>query len=232
MKPNISQIPFLILVGGLGTRLESLNLNQAKCLLEVQGRPFLFYLLKQIEKAGGKKVILLTGYKAEQFLKTSEVFKNLDITLSHEEIPLGTGGALLQALHFVQDEFFLLNGDSYFDIALSRLAQSGPGLALKKITPASDYGSVSFNENLIIKSFVEKKEASEAYINAGIAYLKKEYFSSFESKSCSLEKDLLPLIIKKHELKAFLSDNYFIDIGTPERLKKAQEDFKRHDFFS
>ena len=59
----------IILAGGLGTRLRSEIKNIPKCMAPVNGKPFLWYLLKDLEKYSEiKRVILSVGYLREIIL--------------------------------------------------------------------------------------------------------------------------------------------------------------------
>ena len=89
----------IILAGGLGTRLRSMISDVPKCMAPVAGEPFLYYLLKTLEAAGFKHVILSLGYKheiIEDWIK--KIQTSLQISTIIEQEPLGTGGAVKLAL--------------------------------------------------------------------------------------------------------------------------------------
>ena len=108
-------VPALILAGGLGTRLEGVVTGIPKVLAPVCGRPFLSYLLDQLQAAGVREVVLCTGYRADQVFETFGTrYEELSLRYSSESRPLGTAGAIRQAVGLVGAERFLvLNGDSY-----------------------------------------------------------------------------------------------------------------------
>ena len=91
----------VILCGGLGTRLRSVVDGTPKCLADVSGKPFLFYLLEQCRRYQFTRIILCTGYLHEQIVSfvDTDAFSDMDILFSKEESPLGTGGALFNAAH-------------------------------------------------------------------------------------------------------------------------------------
>ena len=110
----------VILVGGLGTRLGALTVAAPKPLLTVGGAPFLDVLLREAARHGVRTVLLLAGHKAElvrDYARDYELARRigLKIEVIVEPEPAGTGGALLHAADRLQDCFFLLNGDSWFD---------------------------------------------------------------------------------------------------------------------
>jgi D-glycero-alpha-D-manno-heptose 1-phosphate guanylyltransferase len=232
MNPKLNTIPFLILVGGLGTRLASVSTNKPKCLMEINGRPFLFYLLDQIQRAKGKNVILLTGHlhqKIEEavLLYSKNCNNELNISFSHEIETLGTGGSLLKALDLVEDLFFLMNGDSFLNINLESLTDFCPSIAVVQMENCAGYGRVDFDlNNFKINHFAEKSsENYNGHINSGIYFFHKKYFKECIKRPCSLEIDLFPLLVRKYTIKAQIYSSYFIDIGTPERLLTTKKEF-------
>jgi len=118
-----------ILCGGLGTRLGSLTARSPKPLLPVGGHPFLDVLLFELGRHGVRRVVLLAGFAAGEIQEyaRSTLLKErfgLEIAVAVEPQPAGTGGALWHARDRLDDSFFLLNGDSWFDINLLDLANA------------------------------------------------------------------------------------------------------------
>src|SRR5665213_1703265 len=89
----------IILAGGLGTRLRSVVADLPKCMAPVAGNPFLYYVIKDLQKGGIDKFIFSVGYKNESILPyVKKEFADIDCKFSIEEEPLGTGGAIKFAL--------------------------------------------------------------------------------------------------------------------------------------
>src|SRR5689334_8542197 len=109
----MNDVPALILAGGFGTRLRSVLPDTPRVLAGVNGRPFLACLLDSLADAGVRDVILCTGYRAEQVEREfGSRYGQLSLRYSRETQPLGTGGALRQAVALTQAESVLaLNGD-------------------------------------------------------------------------------------------------------------------------
>src|SRR5688572_21570085 len=110
----------VILAGGFGTRLKEVIHDVPKPMAPVNGQPFLVYVCRYLKKYGVQKIIFSTGHlseKIENYFKTN--FEGLHITCSKEIFPLGTGGAVRLAIEKLTDnEIFVLNGDSFFDVPL------------------------------------------------------------------------------------------------------------------
>ncbi|MEI6056122.1 MAG: sugar phosphate nucleotidyltransferase, partial [Lentisphaerota bacterium] len=116
-------ITAVILAGGMGARLRGVIGDSQKVLAQVNGAPFITYLLKQIASFRIRKVVLCTGYKAETVKEEiGENIFGLEISYSEEIEPLGTGGAIISALTKVSTEYLLImNGDSFLDYNLNDL---------------------------------------------------------------------------------------------------------------
>ncbi len=115
--------PAVILAGGLGTRLRPLVSDRPKALAVVAGKPFILHQLEWLRRNLVQSVILCVGYKGEQivdFLGDGSHL-GLKIDYSWENTPLGTAGALAQALELLPPEFLVLNGDTYTTLSLEPL---------------------------------------------------------------------------------------------------------------
>ena len=123
---DLSQITAVILAGGLGKRLREVVPDIPKVMAEINGKPFITYLLDQLAEVFIERVIISTGYKAEiieEIVGTS--YKDIQIDYSREGSPLGTGGALRLASQAVATKHCLvMNGDCYTEFNLNSLLLS------------------------------------------------------------------------------------------------------------
>lgn len=225
----------IILAGGLGTRLRSVVSEVPKCMAPVCGKPFLFFLLRYLAQFKEiDRVILSVGYLREiimEWIPTIEL--PFEIAYAIEETPLGTAGGIKLALQQVKgEEALILNGDTFFDVNLTELSTTGKrnkeaiSLALKRMTDFDRYGTVNLDKESVIEQFQEKKPCKEGLINGGVYYidLKKITLAEFPDKG-SFEKEVLEKNVAKKNLRGYISDGYFIDIGIPEDYQKANVDF-------
>lgn len=236
-KQSSSNVPVLILAGGLGTRLDRALPNLPKSLAPIRGKPFLNYLLDQIDEAGFRKVILCTGYLGELIREEfGNFYRGLSLFYSRETEPLGTAGALRLAVPLIKTDICLvMNGDSYIDIDLNdflqwHLARRFKGsIVLKRKQKPIRYGTVELNNRGIIKSFCEKTaEKGPCWINAGIYLFSRNLLKSLpRGQNLSLERQAIPFWLK-YKLGGYCLHSKFIDIGTPESLKKAKTFFVKN----
>lgn len=105
-----------ILCGGFGSRLLRYTKKIPKPLLPVSGKPFLFYLIKNLQRYGLTNILLFTHYKPKLFYKfKKKYFPYSSIKIINEKTKLGTAGCLIAAKKYLDSNFFLFNGDTYFD---------------------------------------------------------------------------------------------------------------------
>lgn len=221
----------LLLCGGLGTRLRSVSGNSPKCLMKVNNRPFLLYLLDLLKSNHFQDVVLCTGHGHDQIQKEiGSAYKGSSIKYSRENSPLGTGGAIVQASQKLESEWFLvMNGDSYcfFDLNAQSLLKIKKSLIfVHKVPDVSRFGAIEFDKQNNVLSFQEKNvQSTPGYINAGIYWLHRSCIDSLRRNTfISMEKEVLPSLLG--ELQAVQCHHGFIDIGTPNSYARADDFFE------
>lgn len=224
---NIEQLDALILCGGLGTRLRPVVTDRPKCLVEIAGRPILDIQIERLARQGLRRIIFCVGHMREQIVARYADRRDLDLVFSVEAEPLGTGGALRNALPYVSsDPFLVLNGDSLCDVDLARLLafhQSRKAVAtlvLARPNERNDGGIVEIDEALKIICFVEKPAANAAsggYFSAGIYLLEKDVLATPAGPSFSIERDIFPDLSSQNRCYGYPVSGGVYDIGTPER---------------
>ena len=234
MDNKVNLCECVILVGGQGTRLRSVVQDIPKPMADVNGKPFLEYLLCFLHSQGCQHVVLSVGYKHEIIEKYfGNQYLNIKLDYAVEKEPLGTGGGIKNSLGLIShDDFFLLNGDSFFDVNMSQLAdfhrekKALATLSIKEMHHVDRYGTLTIENNKIV-GFNEKQPIEKGFINAGVYVVSKQLFEDehIKQEKFSFEKDILEANVNKLPFYAFQSDGYFIDIGIPEDYRKAQKDF-------
>ena len=231
----------IILAGGKGTRLKEVLSDGPKSMAPINGRPFLEYLLDYLERWGLRRVILSVGFEKDKIIQYfGNQYKSLEIDYAIEEELLGTGGAIVNALHHVKGfSTFIFNGDTYFDVNLQRLddfrriKEADLCLAMRfEIDPAR-FGVLEFDNNNRITGFFEKTgEMEEGYINGGVYIVRRDYLLRFGlPEKFSFEKDFLQQYYQTEEIYGMRCFSYFRDIGVPEDYQKAIDEFKRLIFY-
>ena len=232
----------VILVGGMGTRLGTLTATTPKPVLPVGDRPFLAWLLRELSRYGFEETLLLTGHLSDTLRASVEGLavglpRPMKIVFSEEPIRAGTGGALFHARNLLDQRFLLCNGDSLLDCNIASLLANaradGPEvigrILLRRLPDVSRYGVVT-TEGDFVTGFHERPTepgvAQPGDINGGVYVFRRELLA-FVTEACSLERDVMPVLAEQGLLRAQRGEGYFIDIGVPEDLDRAQTELPR-----
>jgi len=220
-----------ILAGGLGTRLRPVVGNRPKVLAPVHGRPFLVHLLHRLAAAGIRKTVLLTGYRAEQvFQAVGQNHNGMELVYSVEAQPLGTGGALRNALGDLSSStVLLLNGDSWCDADLEDLGHfhhrraADVSMVLARVEDPARFGTVVLLPDTRVERFEEKQTGAAGWIYAGIMLIARALIEDLPPGPASLERDLLPRWLgERKRVFGYRHAGAFLDIGTPASYALAE----------
>lgn len=228
----------IILSGGLGTRLRSVVPDLPKSMAYIDGKPFLWYLVRYFLRQDVTHFVFALGYKhevIEAYLASEDSpFHNTiaQYKISVETEPLGTGGAIQKACALTKNvQVIVANGDTMFDVDIEALEdfhlsqKSLCILALKPMTDFERYGVVILDEEGRVADFKEKQFYSEGNINGGVYLLDVPPFLELHfPEKFSFEKDFLEGHAGKHTLSGLIQERYFIDIGVPQDYEKAQHE--------
>lgn len=224
----------IILCGGLSTRLGDITKSVPKVLLEIGGKTVLDWQLDMISSLGVTDVVLAAGHLSEVLReKIGDSYNGYTFTHVVEEKKLGTGGAIKHALTHVkrpEEPTIILNGDiltliDFQDMA-AQLKPESDGLILgTRVDDAASYGTLEYDEHKHLSAFKEKEGIHKpGYINGGIYVFTpgvKKYFPPQDT--CSIEYDVFP---RMQDLYVYESDKPWIDVGVPERLAWAREEWQ------
>lgn len=214
----------VILVGGKGSRLGNITKNTPKPLIKINNKSFLDFLLLKLISYNFKNIYLLCSFKKEKFFKKYHKRKihNSKIFCIDEGPPKDTGGSLYKVKKKIKNDFFLLNGDSYFDINLNLLSF----FSRKKVV-----GTIALTNNFNYKknkkinnlslnryNYLKFSKTKTKFMNGGIYHFNKEIFDYISNKRMSLENDILKKLIYKNKIKGIYFNSSFIDIGSVDKL--------------
>ena len=223
----------VFLVGGLGTRLGELTASTPKPMLPVAGRPLLDHLMQKAAKAGLNDIVLLAGHASEAiaaYLDQDQPARRFGLTIavSVEPAPLGTAGAVINALPLLAEAFLLINGDTWFDFDWRVLADNAAhpaSIALKAIKVADRYETVALDGDRITGFHPRRAAGGPGLINGGLYRMHRSIFleATGHATPLSLESDLAPDLCTRGLLGGQVFEGDFIDIGVPESYAAAQD---------
>ena len=229
----IKKLPrVVIMAGGLGSRLLPLTENTPKPMLKLGHQPMLEIVLSNCMKAGLKEFYFAVNHLKEQII---EYFGDgsewgVDIKYLQEEKPLGTAGAL-KLLPFEKDKpILVLNGDILTNLNVANLinfhnkCRSSATVCVREHIEKLAYGVVHLNNEKV--ESIEEKPTFSHFVNAGI-YLIDQVVLDFIVKDKPMDMpELLTLAISNNmQVSACPIHEYWLDVGQPETLSKAKEDW-------
>jgi D-glycero-alpha-D-manno-heptose 1-phosphate guanylyltransferase len=230
-----SDFQAVILAGGLGTRMLPITTSIPKPMIPVNGKPFLHYQLELLAGYGLRRVLLLVAYLGEQieayFGKGAAL--EMELAYSYEPAPLGTGGALKNAATQLDNQFLVLNGDTYLRIDYRALLQafreknnSAMIVAYRPATEASADLVSRLPKNLTVSAdgtiaaYRKRDPQGLTHIDAGVLVLRKHVLDSIApQRKCSLEEEIFPQLIAQHRMEAWTTNEAFYDMGSPAGLE-------------
>lgn len=227
----------LILAGGQATRLRPLTSRIPKLVVPLVGRPFISYMLEWLCSHGVDDVVMSCGFLADGVRAVLGDGSEFGVHLRYveEPEPLGTGGALKYAEQWLDERFFVLNGDQLTDIDLTaQLAQhertgARATLALLPVEDPTAYGVVRCREDTSVEEFLEKPGLEQTLdtnlVNGGVYVIDREVLAGMAPAGSviSIERDLFPTLVD-HGLHGYCASGYWLDIGTPDRYLRATFD--------
>ena len=227
----------VILVGGEGTRLRPLTYTTVKAMVPVLNKPFIEYVIRYLGNHNIKETILALGYRpdciTDYFGDASQLGTKLIYSVETE--PLGTAGAIKHAEQYIDDTFFIMNGDIFTDLNLTdmlRLHKNKAAkvtIALKPVEDPTRFGVVETDSNQRVTRFVEKpkrEQVTSNMINAGVYIIESQILKRIpQGKRFMFERDVFPPLLAEGEpVFSYATDAYWIDTGTPEQYLQLNSD--------
>jgi mannose-1-phosphate guanylyltransferase len=235
---ELGDIHVAVLAGGKGSRLQSVLPRTPKILAPLGRQPLLAWLLDQLAGQGARRVTLCLGHLADQVIDWIKAHPRSSVKVEWivEPKPLGTAGALLYAMRRMSsDPLLALNGDTLLDVDLNEFlaafSASRPACALVRVhvEDTSRYGRLELDGEGYVVRFLEKDplRAEPGWINGGYYLFSARFLQGLQRlEQGSLEHDVLAQL-PPGSILTFPTCGRFLDIGTPESLRQAEEVFRK-----
>ena len=233
-------LPIVILAGGLATRLSPITKTIPKSLLEVAGEPFIAHQLRELARQGIGDVILCVGHlgkQIEEFVKDGSEF-GLCVKYSYEtKNLLGTGGAVKNALHLLDEEFFVLYGDSWLEIEYSSVYNSFYRSSCSALMTVFrnegrwDSSNVEMDGKRIKLYSKSKRNHRMTHIDYGLGILKQEVFEQHLQGAKFDLAEIYEALSVSGTLASFEAKKRFYEIGSYEGLKEMNQLIKQKNIF-
>lgn len=226
----------VIIAGGKGTRLGLKDIP--KPMVELNGKALLEHQILLAKRYGISEIFILSGHLSNVIIDYFGDGSMWGVSISHivEQIPLGTAGALKQLESVLNDRFMVFYGDTIMDLDLASFVlydknktDSIGSIMVHPNDHPYDSDLLEIDDNHKVIAFHSKPHQENVnyanLVNAALyifsptifKYIKKDISSDFG-------KDIFPELIKYENLYAYKTTEYLKDMGTPERLKKVEQD--------
>jgi glucose-1-phosphate cytidylyltransferase len=240
---NVSDIPVVILCGGMGTRLREASGDKVpKPLVDIGGRPILWHIMKTYRAHGFRRFVLCLGYKGEAikryFLDYRESLS--DFTLTHGERPRfhpgpmedweitfvetglhsGTGARLRRVAHHLdRDEFMLTYGDGIGSVDLTGLVrrhrEEGRIGTVTGVHPASRYGEMHVDDAQVVE-FNEKPTLATGWVSGGFFMFERAFVDKYldDDPHLLLEHEPLQQLARDRQLSLLRHEGFWMGMDT------------------
>lgn len=218
----------VILAGGQGKRLRPITEAIPKPLIRILDKPIIVHQMEWLKKFDVDEFIICIGHLKERFIEEIGSGRSFMVKVAYvvEDEPLGTGGGLKNAEYLLRSEefFYVVNGDIITNLnpkeLLKVLDDSTVG-AIALIPLPSPYGIVRVDDGFV-KSFEEKPQITDYWINAGVYVFRPDIFNYLPSKG-DIEKTAFPQLARENKLKAVrYSEIIWKSIDTHKDIEEAE----------
>jgi glucose-1-phosphate cytidylyltransferase len=235
----------VILAGGLGTRLSEYTQSIPKPMVKIGKLPIVVHIMKHYINNGFKDFILATGYKSYVFKKYFKGFKtegkpfkfsinkkNCSVIIANTGLKTLTGGRLKRINKYLdKDETFMFTyGDGVSNVNLRNLlkfhTQKKKLITVTAVRPPARFGEIII-QNDRVKSFKEKPQVTNGWINGGFFVANKKFLKFIKSDQDILERRPLETVCKKKLLAAFKHTGFWKCMDVKRDRDELQVIFKK-----
>ena len=227
----------VILAGGFGTRLSEYTKLIPKPMVEIGGKPILWHIMKHYAYHGFKDFVVALGYKGEiikdYFLQyyarnndftidlsngsihyINEHTRDWKVTLVDTGAASLTGGRVLRLKDVIgQEDFMMTYGDAVSDVNIIELVrryrEAGCLAMVTAVHPTARFGELQIDDQDFVRSFKEKPQVNQGWINGGFFVLSPKVFDYIENDLTTFEAEPLERLAAEGELKTYRHEGFW-----------------------
>lgn len=233
----------VIMAGGKGTRIASITNDEIpKPMLKIGDKPILEHQINCLKKSGIIKIVIIVGHLGEKIVNYFGDGKRFGVEISYikeeEKKPLGTAGSLFFLKDRIREDFVLVFGDVFFDVDFKKMIEfhkkhcAVVTLLTHPNSHPFDSDLIIVGKNDVVVGFDSKENNRENrdycnIVNSGIYVLSPLALGVItQPVKMAIEKDVIQRFIKDGKVFSYHSTEYVKDMGTPERYKAVNEDYR------
>lgn len=230
----------IIVAGGKGERLRPITNTIPKPMVSVAGKPLLLHTVELLKQAGITEFIFALCYLPHviqnYFEDGSKFGISIEYTFEDSSNPLGTAGAIKEAQKYIDDTFIVTYADILRELDIVKMVKlhnyysAFATLNVYKREGKYPKSMVKFDNNKTILEFVERPRIEQikedfVWANGSFYIFEKEIFDYIPANSdIDFGKHIFPTLLEqKKKVLAFPTEDLFIDIGTKEKMQKAEK---------
>ena len=227
----------IILAGGFGTRLSEYTKLIPKPMVEIGGKPIIWHIMNHYARFGYKDFVVALGYKGEviknYFLQyyaqnndftidlssgtvsyINEHVRDWRVTLVDTGAGSMTGGRVLRLKETIGNEDFMLTyGDAVSNVDIGKLVQrykeAGKLAMVTAVHPTARFGELQIDEDDFVRSFKEKPQVNQGWINGGFFVLSPKVFDYIENDLTTFEAEPLERLAAEGQLKTYRHEGFW-----------------------
>ena len=226
----------VILAGGLGTRISEYTESVPKPMIQVCGKPLIYFIMKHYANYGFKDFYIALGYKGhiiKKYFKKNNFGWNINLIDTGQKTM--TGGRLKRLKkHLGNEPFMLTYGDGLSNVNIKKLLtfhkKNKKLVTLTAARPPARFGAIKILGNKV-KYFKEKSKLDEGWINGGFFVMQPEFLNYIKNDQTFLEREPMELLTKKNQLVAFKHDDFWQCMDTKRDMDNLNIILKNKNYF-
>ena len=222
----------ILLAGGFGTRLSEYTDAIPKPMVKIGDKPMLWHIMNLYSQYKYKNFVIALGYKGEIVKKYfSKKVEDWNINLVDTGQKTMTGGRVKRLQEIIGNETCMLTyGDGLADINIDSLLafhkKHGKMVTVSAVRPPARFGAMKL-EGDYVKSFKEKSQIDEGWINGGFFVLEPNFFNFIDGDDTYLEKEPLERVAQKNQLSAYRHEGFWQCMDTKRDRDSLEEIYSK-----
>jgi len=239
----------VVFAAGRGTRMRALSKQTPKHLIQIFGKPFLYYLLSNLRQAGFEEIVMVTGYLSEQMEKFVSKHRHefpLFTTVNQFELlgeeMYGTLMPLIAAQDQVKDEnFIVVMGDNLYSLtdlqAFRKQDDTYCYVGGFEVPNPEQYGTLVSSSDGYLQSIDERSSHPISnVINSALYKFTPEIFTKVDQVDKSPRgeyeiTDAVTILADEHKVKVLPLQEYWLDFGKPEDIEELENFIRNNNLF-
>lgn len=225
----------VILAGGYGKRLAPFTDSNPKPMYAFYGKPFLEYLIEQIESFGIENILILLGYLPDKVMDYFGDGEKLGVHMRYRVTPVEyeTGARISDAAEDLDDSFLLMYCDNYCPIDFGKLQrryfEQKADAVISAYANRDNYTKSNLRvdgDGRVVCYDKKREQAGLMGVDIGYAIVSKTVLHYLPKENCNFEEAVYPELVRQNSMYAELTEHRYYSIGSWERIELTRQFFE------